>query len=636
MTTPKYLCSGKTIKETVLQSKYFMILHLVVLFLASAFSSITIYNDLASSMEEIRYRSWGVIEEYLSMSGAAGMLISTAAGLITAYLMFSFLFNKNSVIFYHSMPYKRSNIFISRYISGIITIAIPLLAELVINTVIYIYFRSLPSVASGELFSYATLVKGFLLAFLQYVVVFSVGAFSASVSGNIFAMAGISAFVFLVTPVTAAILEACIGQWFITYNLNVSYNPFKLFPPSMCLEYLRGNVMAGDVIYALVFALVFAVSGLALYIYRKSENTKKFFSYSIIGKVLKYYITVIITLGFGMVFGAASNNNVIITYIGYILVSFIVFAVVQAVFEMNFRHMFKNIKSYALFAVIFLAILSIPMLDVFGIDAKIPDRADIEKIEISKFVTANRGDWYSNSYLTLTEEKNIDAVYDFLEKSVPYALETEKAKSYPQDSGHMNIRINDGGFFKVERYLRYTREIDRDELLQTLYEGEEYRSQLAIDIIDLRWMNITKGNINIHQSEMKKDDQDKIIESLKKDIMNTTYEEVKNSYKYAHIFLDYASMGNITHFYKSEQIPVMSCYKEAVKVIDDVLNLDMHIDATVKAVIPGYNKVITDKNQIEELIRRGTSSGEEVKLYYDEFGYTSVFIPEEYIPDFVK
>ncbi len=635
MTTPKYLCSGKAIKETVLQSKYFMILHLIVLFLASAFSSITIYNDLASSMEEIKYRSWGAIEEYLSMSGAAGMLISTAVGIITAYLMFSFLFNKNSVIFYHSMPYKRSNLFLSRYISGIITIAIPLLAQFVINTIIYIFFKSQPSVASGELFSYETLVNGFLLAFLQYVVVFSVGAFSASVSGNIFAMAGISAFVFLVTPVTAAILEACIDEWFITYNLNLVYNPFKLFPPSMCLEYLRGNIHTGDIVYALVFALVFALAGLVLYIYRKSENSNKFFAYSIIGKVLKYYITVVITLGFGIVFRAASRGNIIITYVGYILVSFIVFAVVQAVFEMNFKYMFKNIKSYAVFAVIFLAILSVPMLDVFGIDASMPDRADIEKIEISKFVTANRGDWYSNNYITLEEEKNIDAVYDFLKKSVPYALETEKAKTYPQDSGHMNIRINDGGFLKVERHLRYTKEEDRDELLQVLYESDEYREQLTVDVVDLRWMTISKGNITTHQSAMKKDDQDKIIEAIKKDIMSTSYEDVKNSYKYAHIFLDYASVDK-AHFYKSEQVPVMSCYEETVKVIDDVLDLDMHIDATVKAVISGYNKVVTDKEQIEELIRRGISSGEEVKLYYDEFGYTSVFIPQEHIPDFVK
>ena len=48
--------------------------------------------------------------------------------------------------------------------------------------------------------------------------------------------------------------------------------------------------------------------------------------------------------------------------------------------------MFKNLKGYAIFAVIFLAIITIPTLDVFGIDTRIPDRADIEKIEISKFI----------------------------------------------------------------------------------------------------------------------------------------------------------------------------------------------------------------------------------------------------------
>ena len=359
MTIQKYLCSKKSIKETVLQSKYMMILHLVVLFLASAFSSITIYNEYLGNMTELQYRSWGKIEEFLSMTGAVGMIASTAVGFVTAYLMFSFLFNKNSVIFYHSMPYKRSNIFLSRYISGIITIAIPLLIEFAINTVIYMYFKNSPPVAKGELCAYSTIVKGFLLAFLQYVVVFSAGAFAAGISGNIFAMAGITAFVFLVAPVTAAVVEACIDEWFITYNLNIVYNPFKIFPPAMSLVFLRNEVMTSDIVYAIIFSIAITLIGLVLYIYRKSENTNKFFAYKCIGTILKYYITTIVTLGFGLVFIAASNNNVIITFIGYILVSFIVYAVIQAVFDMNFRQMFKNLKSYALYAVIFIAIISL-------------------------------------------------------------------------------------------------------------------------------------------------------------------------------------------------------------------------------------------------------------------------------------
>lgn len=635
MTTPKYLCSGKTIKETVLQSKYFMILHLIVLFLASAFSSIISYNSLAMSMDDIKYRSWRSIENYLSMSDATGMVIATAVGLITAYLMFSFLFNKNSVIFYHSMPYKRSNIFISRYISGIITIAIPLAIELIINTVIYIYFKSRPPVASDGLFSYSTLVKGFLLTFLQYIVVFSVGAFSSSISGNIFAMAGISAFVFLVTPVTLAIIEANIDQWFVTYMFNFNYDVFKMFPPSMCLEFLRGNVSSGDVIYALVFALVFASLGLVLYIYRKSENTNKFLSYKVVGNALKYYLTAIITLGFGLVFMTASGNNTITTYIGYTLVSFIIFSVSQAVIDMNFRHMFKNLKGYAVFAVIFLAIITIPMLDVFGVDAKIPDRESIEKIEITRRATVYRRGSFTNTLVLLEEVEDIDAVYDFMKKTVPYTIETEKNQTYPKDSEDITIRINGGGLFDIKRHLRYTKASDRDELLSKLYESEEYRKALSITTEDMTWMNVSKGNITTHSNEMKTGESQRIVDAFNRDVLNTSYEDIKNSYVYARIYTDSAYITT-KRIYRQDELLVLSCYEETMKVIDEVLNLDTHTNATVKAILPGTGKIITDKAQIAELIKRGESSGEEVRLYYDDIGYTSVFIDTDSLPPFAK
>ena len=634
MTTQKYLCSGKTIKETVFQSKYFMILHLIVLFLASAFSSIIQYNSLAMSMDDIKYRSWRSIEDFLAISGGTGMIIATAVGLITAYLMFSFLFNKNSVVFYHSMPYKRSNIFISRYISGIITMAIPLVIELIINTVIYMYFKNRPPVASDGLFAYSTLVRGLLLTFLQYIVVFSVGAFSASISGNIFAMAGISAFVFLVTPVTLAVIEANIDQWFVTYMFNFNYDVYKFFPPSMCFEFLRGNVSAGIVIYAIFYALVFALSGLVLYIYRKSEHTNKFFAYKVVGNVLKYYITAIITLGFGMVFITASGNNTITTYIGYILISFIIFSVSQAVFDMNFRNMFKNLKGYALFCVIFLAVVTIPMLDVFGLDAKIPDRADIEKVEITKRSTVYRRGSFTNTLVPLEESENIDAVYDFMTKTVPYTIETEKNRTYPKDSEDITIRINDGGFFDVKRHLRYTKASDRDELLSKLYESDEYRKELSINTENMTWMSVSKGNIATHSNEMKTGENQKIIDAFNRDVLNTSYEDVKNSYTYARIYID--STSESKRIYRQDEMLVLSCYEETVKVVDEILNLDDHINATVKAVLPGTGKIITDKNEIAELIKRGESSGEEVRLYHDDIGYTSLFIDIDALPSFAK
>lgn len=634
MTTQKYLCSGKTIKETVFQSKYFMILHLIVLFLASAFSSIIQYNSLAMSMDDIKYRSWRSIEDFLAISGGTGMIIATAVGLITAYLMFSFLFNKNSVVFYHSMPYKRSNIFISRYISGIITMAIPLLIELIINTVIYMYFKNRPPVASDELFAYSTLVKGFLLTFLQYIVVFSVGAFSACISGNIFAMAGISALVFLITPVTLAVIEANIDQWFVTYMFNFNYDVYKFFPPSMCLEFLRGNVSSGIVIYAIFYALVFALSGLVLYIYRKSEHTNKFFSYKVVGNVLKYYITAIITLGFGMVFITASGNNTITTYIGYILVSFIIFSVSQAVIDMNFKNMFKNIKGYAVFCVIFLAVVTIPMLDVFGLDAKIPDRESIEKIEITRIATVYRRGSFTNTLIPLEERENIDAVYDFMKNSIPYTIEADKSRTYPKDSEAMTIRINDGGFFDVKRHLRYTKSSDRDELLAKLYESNEYRKELSINTENMTWMSVSKGNITKHSTEMKAGETKKLIEAFNRDVLNTSYEDVKNSYTYARVYID--STSESKRIYRQDEMLVLSCYEETIKVIDEILNLDDHINATVKAVLPGTGKMITDKDQIAELIKRGESSGEEVRLYHDDIGYTSVFIDIDSLPSFAK
>jgi ABC-type transport system involved in multi-copper enzyme maturation permease subunit len=613
MTSQKSFCNIKMMKDAILESKYVAVLHLIVLFLATSLPAIVVFNNGPVS----EYTS-GELAMFLSGANPIMMIVAAALGFIVSSMMFSFLYSSSSTLFYHSMPYKRSNIYITRALAGIISLVLPYIIIFAVNSILFAYMNVK---APG---GYAQMLQSALLVIGVYLVYFAVSTFASIMSGNRFAQFIIIAFVFFSYHLSLLIIQGNISQWFETYSLIIGDN-YKYFIPPMMIANLNsriGNrIITSDVVYCFVYALVFLCAGLFIYKHRRSENSNKFFSFRWLNIFLKYYITTFMALAFGLVFvSAASGKNVITGYITYLVFAFVGFVSLQAVFELNYKSMFKNLKQFAVYAVVFALVLTIPVLDVFNLEDRLPNPENKNKMSV--YLGIDQG-----VELTFENKDNIGKTIDFLKK----AQESNKTnfENYSGYLSHTAVTVSEGPLFSVKRHFNFIEPRVVKDYYASIYDSSEVKDQLVplYQPEEYVSVNIDKYSYTTVERADKSLVIDEFVKSITKDIQSHSYKDTQDAYVYAMVHL--ASQGG-----RQQSFIIYSCYEETVKLLKKYGNTSYdysEIDS-LKLVNSGKKFeseiteqfIVTDKEQIREVIERTTS-------YHDQEGYEVKVGEHEYI-----
>ena len=125
----------------------------------------------------------------------------------TAYFLFSYMFRKKSVIFYGSMPEKKSCIFTTKFIAAVLSVLVPIAAVCAVNLAVS---------AALSVNEYAFILKHFAFLFSQYVFLIAAFSFAAALSGNFLSMLGTAGFGFLIYPLVVLAISGNILTWFQT------------------------------------------------------------------------------------------------------------------------------------------------------------------------------------------------------------------------------------------------------------------------------------------------------------------------------------------------------------------------------------------------------------------------------------
>lgn len=125
-------------------------------------------TQAAYSFEEMFYAGWSI--EYI------GSLVGTAiAGIASAICVFDYAFNRDTALFSGSLPIKRSALFTTSYVAGLL----PLLAiELVVFVLVALMTIAIPAIGMGYCLAWLALTVGFTFVF------YSVAAFCAMLAGT--------------------------------------------------------------------------------------------------------------------------------------------------------------------------------------------------------------------------------------------------------------------------------------------------------------------------------------------------------------------------------------------------------------------------------------------------------------------
>ena len=556
MTSRKSYFNLNLFKESVKQQKYIILLHTIFLFLCTTLPALILNNN----MSEITQKSdMETIAKLLSGYHPLMIPLITAAAIITAIFLFNYLYKQQSVLFYHSMEHSRESLYISRFLSGVFTLILPLIPLAVINTAVF------AALGIGKTIGAGIMLKGILSVALMYICVFAVSCFAASVSGNFFAQLCIIAFVFLAYVISTALIQGSIGLWFSFMSIEFYYNEIYIFPPLLLARYAYDKINVSEIIYVILYTIAFAAAGLVLYKYRKSENTGKFFVYGKLTSFLKYYLAFFSALCFGLIFLEMSQRSVIIALFGYLIGAFLAFVILQGIFGKNFKAMFENMRGFAILAVCTLAVVILPL-------AKPQMFYIIPKAEkINEFAVGTSGNGYYNSY-NLKSPENISSVLTLISAE----------KSEFGDYSVTAIANPNNKIYSLKYSLNVS-ESDYNKYMKSIYDTKEYKT-LMLSRINAKalkhssWINITRNttfSVNIESGVNNSEEVKELLNLFRQEYGKYTYDDIDKSRIYAVLNI-YGNNYNVYDCYVNTVNFINEKYSDNIEYsTDGLLELDV-------------------------------------------------------------
>lgn len=276
-----------------------------------------------------------------NVSGVAGnyylALVFVIAVPVISFIIWSFLNKRSSSDFYHSIPYTRLCIYLSKT-AAILTWIVGILAVSYVSQAVLF-------IANKKYFNvdYATMFRMYLAMFICSLLCMAIINVAASITGNILSNICVTGLImFLPRFILVMVTEMTVyhGETYMTRNSGVGFldasNNMIIGMVFNVLGISNGSSGVTDMVlsltsnlYTLILALIYIVLGAVLFVKRKSETAGKAAN----GKVLPMIIRTLIgfTIAFAGVMTVYTNEEYHETTT--VVVLFIISALVVFVYE---------------------------------------------------------------------------------------------------------------------------------------------------------------------------------------------------------------------------------------------------------------------------------------------------------------
>ena len=450
------------------------------------------------------------------MMTGAGPVFACIYGLVVAMAVFSYLYTARSVSLLHALPIRRSGLFLTNYISGLLFMIVPNAVVAVLTALITL---------AGGVFCPGMILAWFLGMSAMELFFFSFAVFIAMFTGHI-----------LVLPVFYAIFNCLFAAlyWTVTnfispylYGMNANFSGLESFvtwlTPLLQLYteigvrtvYTEKVLADGSISYDLpiqdiaiggggilaayaVAGVVLALLAYLVYRRRRSETAGDVVSVGW-AKVLFRYgvaVTAAFTIGQGLyylLFEYGALSGAVMELACMIVIATLGFLIAQMLLNKSFRVFKKSIRGSVLCAVLILAVFAAASLDVTGYTRRVPAADQVQSVSVD--VSA-----YDYSSANLTERDSIEKVIAIHQYAVDHKQELQNINDwdyyYNGESMYARFWVNytlkngsvmsrsytlpleraelekDGSLTAMVQDLVDTPEYKASDLLDTLYTGE--------------------------------------------------------------------------------------------------------------------------------------------------------------------
>jgi len=465
------------------------------------------------------------------------IVVPVLAGL----LLFRYLQTGKAADMMHSLPIKRSTLYNTHILAGLIFLFVPLLVTALVT---WMVVARLPINLSGQ-DVLAWLGISMLMNLLLFMTSIAVGMFTGMTS-----VQGVLSYLLLFLPTGLSLLLLENLQIF-TYGFAVDYyaSNIEISPLLRMTTFWRYPIQTSEVIAYILIIILLYVLGRTLYQRRHLERAGDALTFDILFPLFKYGVTFCGMLLLGAYF-YEQPSSMAWTYFAYFLGSLLAYLLTVILYKKSiYVFNLKTLKGYGIFAVTMVVLIMALQFDFTGYEKKVPALDEIESVYMD----------YSFYALTYKDNQAVySSQYEYGEIPYPptkpiykdkyniekiHALQANIIANIDQDKALLAKNRN-GNYERIS--LAYTlkngEHIYRqyaftpgkyDSYLEAIYESKEYKeyhneilhvSAADVNLIEIQAQQVSRI-VNISDPEQIQE----AIKLLQNEVLDQSYAEMTDA-----------------------------------------------------------------------------------------------------------
>lgn len=591
-------------------------------------SSMTAYNNSGNMLgNEVYVRMSKNMADYLGMNPMTAVLVTIMA-VICAVQGFSYLFRRQKMDMYMSVPVSKERRFGVIYLNGILMYAVPFLVSILIAV----------GIGAANGFLTANVVKviiySYLAFLLYYIAVYNITVIAVMLTGNLIISLCATAMLLFYEIMIKGIFVGMCSTFFRTYSsytmeesMKVYVSPVILFfekfmtinSKDLTVPYLleeTGMVL----VKILIITVVTGVTGYVLYAVRPAESCHNAIAFRKTKPVIKILLMVPITLVTGLLFHDISGGNTPMTLLGFSVGIVISHGIVETIFEFDLKAILKHFVSSAAAAVLVAGIFIVFKFDLTGYDKWVPEAEKVESAAIYMGALSSgdsydleRGYWYGSGEYSFDKMKLTDT--ETLCRLMEAAVNEKPGEEEKKVWTSVKYRMKNG----KEKYRQLPVSYEKYmEELNTLTGSEEYRKgmyQILDDSFNANTILTEVGFSNgVTGTTIEKADAELVLENYKKDLAGYNFEAAATEIPIGTMYLEFEDKTekNRSGYYFTYTLPVYPSYKNTIAYAEENGCLKDWREQLAEA---GIDKVILSHSDEEsyEWIEEEYTDAEQIK-----------------------
>ncbi len=412
-----------------------------------------IQNAREGYFETEAVRTQSVLASVSGMLGMDNYAVKVALAILAVVCgvsLFRYLHTRQQTDFYHSLPISRGRLFAVNFASGLVIVVPTYLLGWVL--------AALTAAASGysAAIGMGMAAAGLLGHLIFFAATYAVSVLCTILCGNTivslllvgWALFSPSVLLIVVDGLKSAFYTTHVGMDRLSSLLAVRLSPviqsFLFSTGARASNYTADSIAAPHTArlllgYAVAFVLLTLLARV-LFVRRPSERAGCAIAFRALEAPLKFWCVTVMAAVLGLLFQSWVNRFWM--YFGFALGAVLTHMLMEIIYAFDFRACLKNLRSFAVFGVIFAAVITMSAHDVLGYDRYIPSADTVAAVAISDYdildMPRNAGGQES-TFADLTDPANIQTVLDLAAYGVEHPYTVEPNQAWPENSDDQTL-----------------------------------------------------------------------------------------------------------------------------------------------------------------------------------------------------